>query len=110
MRRTEGWPSRNRNSSKGLDNSVIDSRNATKELATLQMTGKCSQLSPVQIDLFLSRKKAEIAFAKSICAECPNISKCMTAAEKIPVNVIRGVLGGLSEQERKAVQSSNNQE
>lgn len=106
MKSIERWPSRNRNPSKGLDKSVIDPRNATKELAEFQKTGKCSKLSPVQFDLFLSRNKADIAIAKSICAECPNMSKCMTAAEKIPVNVLKGVLGGLSEKERKEIQTN----
>lgn len=105
MRRTEGWPKSNRNQYKGFDKSVIEAIPGIDALETVRKTGACANLLPEKADLFFSKKVADIAYAKNVCASCPGLGECRKAAKEIQVKDMHGVLGGLSEKERKKIQN-----
>lgn len=59
--------------------------------------GLCAHLDPAT---FTEGDPADVAHAKRICARCPSLTPCLKYAL---TNTIEGVCGGLTEQEREAI-------
>lgn len=62
----------------------------------------CAELGVKEADkLFFSESPKRIAQAKSLCSQCPAISKCLEYALETEVEF--GIFGGTTPQERKAM-------
>ena len=57
--------------------------------------------TPADEALFFSELASKVAKAKSICATCPGVSKCLTFALESDIEF--GIFGGTTPAERKAL-------